>query len=58
MSALCYELITLTVAVIVLIITWKYLGIARLPIRSTYVNIANIKAIKPSASTESVGGLG
>jgi hypothetical protein len=55
MSALCYELITLTVAVIVLIITWKYLGIARLPIRSTYVNIANIKAIQPSASTESVG---
>jgi len=50
MSALCYELITLTVAVIVLIITWKYLGIARLPIRSTYVNIANIKAIQPISS--------
>jgi hypothetical protein len=50
MSALCYELITLVISVIVLIITWQYLGVARLPVRSTYINVRTPYTIQPRES--------
>ncbi len=44
-SATCYELITLVISIVVLIVMWQYLGIAMLPVKSTYVNISDVKAI-------------
>ncbi len=41
MSACCYECITLAIAIPVLFVTWRYLGIAQLPVRATFVDIAS-----------------
>ncbi len=51
MSALCYEIITLVIAVTTLILTWQFLGTAALPVRSTYVDITNVTSILPSTCT-------
>ena len=47
MSALCYEIITLVIAITVLLVMWKLLGVAQLPVSSTFIEM-NSKAFLPS----------
>ncbi len=49
MSALCYEIITLVISVTVLVVMWQLLGVAQLPVSSTYVEITDLDAIIDSA---------
>ena len=42
MSALCYEIITLVIAVTVLLLMWKLLGVAQLPVSSTFVTMNSV----------------
>ena len=49
LSALCYELVTLVIAVPVLILTWTYLGVTAIPVRSTSIDVGTSGAFFPSA---------
>lgn len=49
LSAICYEAITLAVAIPVLILTWTYLGVTWIPVSATTVNLQGGGAFYPGA---------
>lgn len=48
LSALCYELVTLVIAIPVLILTWTYLGVTAIPVSSTSIDVGTGGAFFPS----------
>jgi hypothetical protein len=51
LSALCYELILLVIAIPILMITWTYLGVSWIPVSATTIDARSGNAFYPSTSS-------
>ena len=41
LSAICYEMITLAIAIPILILTWTYLGVTWIPVKATSIDVSS-----------------